>query len=143
MDTIIHVVDIHASPEDVYRAVSTEGGLAGWWSTQVAAPEQVGGVVDFTFESGFNPDMEITALEPPRHVSWRCVGGHEPWLNSNFSFAIEQLGNAHTRLVFTQGYGSPISDVEYGIYNYNWAYYLHSLKQLVETGKGFPYSPEH
>jgi uncharacterized protein YndB with AHSA1/START domain len=141
MDTIIHVVDIHASPEALYNAVSTGDGLAGWWSAEVTAPEQVGGIVDFTFESGFNPRMEITALDSPVLVSWRCVDGHDPWLNSTFSFSIAPLADAHSRLVFTQGYGAPISDVEFGIYNYNWAYYLHSLKQLVETGVGFPYQP--
>jgi uncharacterized protein YndB with AHSA1/START domain len=141
VDTILHVIDIHALPEDVFRAVSTGEGLAGWWSTQVEASEEVGGVVHFTFESGFNPDMEITGLDSPGLVSWRCVGGHDPWLDSTFSFATSALGNGHSRLVFRQGYGKPISDVEFGIYNFNWGYYLHSLKQLVETGQGTPYQP--
>jgi uncharacterized protein YndB with AHSA1/START domain len=139
MDTILHVVDVNARPEAVFNAVSTGKGLAGWWSTTVIAPEEVGGIVDFTFGGDFNPDMEITQFQPPSLVSWRCVGGHDPWLNSTFAFAISPLEDSHTRVVFTQGYGSPISDIEFGIYNYNWGYYLHSLKQLVETGKGFPY----
>jgi uncharacterized protein YndB with AHSA1/START domain len=97
MDTILHVVDIHASPETIFKAVSTGEGLAGWWSTKVTAPEEIGGIVDFTFGGDFNPDMEITALESPGLVSWRCVGGHVPWQDSTFSFAVLDMeSGTHT-----------------------------------------------
>ena len=141
MDTILHVVDIHASPNAVFNAVSTAEGLAGWWSTKVKTDGKLGSIVDFTFEDDFNPDMLITEMSEPSKVAWKCVAGHDPWLESAFSFEIEPLEAAHTRLIFTQGYGAPIDDVAYGIYNFNWGYYLQSLKQLVETGKGFPYRP--
>ncbi len=28
--------------------------------------------------------MEITALERPTKLEWRCVGGHEPWQDNTF-----------------------------------------------------------
>ncbi len=37
MKTIIHVVDTDAPPEKVYAALTTEKGLAGWWTTIVKA----------------------------------------------------------------------------------------------------------
>jgi hypothetical protein len=37
-------------------------------------------------------------------------------------------------------YARELDDVNYGIYNYNWAYYLESLRKLCETGKGEPHS---
>lgn len=142
MDTILHAVEIDATPADVYRAIATADGIAGWWSTKVTADERVGGIVDFTFVGDFHPDMEITTLDEPARVAWKCVAGHEPWEGSSFTFAIEPLDGGRSRLMFTQGYGKPIDDVAYGIYNYNWGYYMHSLKQYVETGTGFPYRPE-
>jgi uncharacterized protein YndB with AHSA1/START domain len=45
MRTILHVVDIDASPDAVYEAIATAKGLAGWWTTQVSADERVGGIV--------------------------------------------------------------------------------------------------
>jgi len=139
MDTILHVVEIGGPADSVYRAISTAEGLAGWWSTKVAAEEEVGGVVDFTFGSDFNPDMEITEMAEPSKLTWKCVGGHDLWLGSDFKFEIRKLSDVRSQLVFTQAYGSPVDDVAFGTYNYNWAYYLHSLKQYVETGTGFPH----
>ena len=54
MKKIIHFVRIHAVPENVYRALTTEDGLAGWWSTVVRVQPNVGGVIDFRFTGDFN-----------------------------------------------------------------------------------------
>ena len=143
MKTIHHVVDIHASAGDVFAAVTTEAGLAGWWSTVVSLDAaEIGAVVDFTFGGDFNPDMEITSLVPPHSVEWRCVGGHEPWADNTFRFEVEDTGDGHSRLRFWQHYATELSDDEYGIYNFNWGFYLHSLQQLVTTGTGHPFDPE-
>lgn len=139
MKTILHTVDIRAKPKKVYEAIATENGLAGWWTTRVNAGKTVGGIVDFTFGATFNPDMEITELEPPRRVGWRCVGGHDPWLDNTFAFDVEARGDG-SLLRFRQEYARRLSDEEYGRYNFNWGYYLESLRRLVETGRGKPYN---
>lgn len=138
MKTILHAVPISAAPATIYETVATERGLAGWWSTKVKADVKVGGIVDFTFAADFNPDMEITALEPSRLVTWKCVGGHEPWTDNTFRFAIEARGEA-SLLLFQQEYARELSDEQYGVYNYNWGYYLNSLKRLCERGVGTPF----
>lgn len=139
MKTIKHTVDIDASPKAVFDALTTEGGLSGWWTVTVEAPEPaIGAVVDFRFGATFNPDMEITALERPRLLGWRCVGGHGPWEDNTFRFEIDSGGDG-CMLFFTQEYARELSDEEYGRYNFNWGYYLESLRRLVETGRGFPY----
>lgn len=138
MKKILHTVDIDASPEEVYDAISTRSGLSGWWTTTVEAEEEVGGIIDFTFGATFNPDMEITALESPKQVAWKCVGGHEPWQDNTFRFEIEPRGGGSI-LFFTQVYAQELSDEEYGRYNFNWGYYLESLRRLVQTGEGRPF----
>jgi uncharacterized protein YndB with AHSA1/START domain len=138
--TIHHVADIAESAEGVYRKLTTEEGLAGWWSTRVTAPPPIAGaVVAFTFLDGFNPRMEVSDVEPARLVVWRCVGGHEPWKDNTFRFELEPSADERTRLRFWQHYAVELDDDDYGTYNYNWGYYLHSLQQLCETGTGAPY----
>ena len=44
-------------------------------------------------------------------------------------------------LFFRQEYAQELSDEEYGRYNFNWGYCLHSLKRLCETGEGTPHRP--
>jgi hypothetical protein len=41
--------------------------------------------------------------------------------------------------MFTQIYAQELSDEVYGTYNFNWGYYLQSLKLLCETGMGTPF----
>ena len=140
MKSILHTVDIGARPDTVYRALASEEGLAGWWSTRVRADIRVTGLVRFTFIPIFNPEMEITALDEPRRVAWQCVGGHDAWMDNTFHFAIEPRGDGAI-LFFRQDYARELDDEEYGRYNYNWGYYLNSLQLFCETGTGKPFEP--
>src|SRR5690349_6895003 len=126
MNTIHHVFDVHKPPSDVFAALTTPAGLASWWSTQVEAEQAVGGKVRFTFMEGFNPVMEILRLEPASILEWRCVGGHEPWADNTFTFQLADWSGG-TRVRFTQHYATELDDDSYGIYNFNWGYYMNSL----------------
>ena len=140
MRTIIHAVHVHVPPAKVYRALTTRDGLSGWWTTQVSLDEGVGGVIRFTFHGDFHPRMEQTALEAGRLVRWQCVGGHDNWQGDEFAFELEER-SGETFLLFTQQYARELSDETYGTYNFNWGYYLNSLKQLCEKGEGTPFEP--
>src|SRR5262249_28032028 len=87
---IIHFVQIHAAPDRVYRALTTQDGLSGWWTTRVRAPEKVGGVISFQFTPEFGPEMQITSVEPNRLVEWKCIGGHANWKDNTFSFDLSE-----------------------------------------------------
>ena len=140
MKTIVHAVHIHAAPATVYDALTTETGLGGWWTQQgVSVDEKERGVIRFTFHGDFHPEMEQTTLSPRRRVEWKCVGGHPNWQDNTFSFALDERAG-ETLLMFEQQYAQEMSDEVYGNYNFNWGYYLNSLKQLCETGSGAPFT---
>jgi uncharacterized protein YndB with AHSA1/START domain len=140
--TIHHVVDIDAGPPAVWTALTTRTGLEGWWSRQVSV-EETGARprVTFTFAGDFNPVMQVTDTEEPRRLVWQCAGGHANWQDNTFSFELASLNEGRTRLRFTQDYAVELSDDDYGIYNFNWGYYLESLRLLLTTGTGRPYEP--
>ncbi len=140
MKTIIHAVHVHAAPAAVFRALSTADGLRGWWTTQASLTPGVGGVIRFTFHGDFHPEMRQDVLERNRRIQWRCVGGHPNWQDNVFTFALEER-EGETFLRFVQEYAQELSDDVYGVYNFNWGYYLNSLKQLCETGTGAPFVP--
>ena len=104
----------------------------------MSAQAEIGAVVDFTFGGDFNPDMRVTELDPPGLVGWECVGGHEPWADNTFRFELEGKGTG-TVVRFWQNYARELSDDAYGTYNFNWGYYLESLRLLGETGTGKPF----
>jgi uncharacterized protein YndB with AHSA1/START domain len=139
--TIHHVVDIDSDSGKVWRALTEQPAIATWWSTVVESPPaKVGAVTHWTFEPGFNPVMETIALEPDTELSWRCVGGHDPWRDGTFRFQLSPRDDGRTRLRFWQEYAVELDDDAYGIYNYNWGYYLESLRLLCATGTGKPYA---
>lgn len=140
MKKIIHYLNIKASPAEVFSALTTQQGLSGWWSRKVAVEPGEGGIVDFTFLDDFNPDMQVTKLEMDARVEWKCVAGHDNWKDNTFVFDLRPTGDA-TDVMFTQVYAQELSDEVYGTYNFNWGYYLGSLKHLCETGEGTPFQP--
>lgn len=139
MKLIHHVVDVPAPVQALWEAITTEQGLSDWWTTSVEAPSpEVGGVLRFSFRPGFNPEMEVILLERPHRVHWRCIGGHDAWQGSIFRFEIEQRHET-ARLRFWQISDLDLTEDAYGTYNFNWAYYLQSLYELVTTGVGKPF----
>ena len=138
MKTIIHVTYVHVPRERAFEALTTIAGLAGWWTTKVDGDAGPNGLIDFTFGGDFNPDMRVTAFEAPSMVEWRCVGGVEQWTDNKFQFELEE-GNQAALVRFRQDYATELSDDDYGIYNYNWGYYLASLCAYLETGHGKPF----
>ena len=69
MPDILHRVGVKASSEDVYKALATRDGLAGWWTTNTQGDSKPGGVIKFRFSAegreigGF--DMKVLELIPP------------------------------------------------------------------------------
>ena len=58
MVDILHKVGVKSSPDDVYEALTTRDGLAGWWTEDTKGQTDVGGVLEFRFEQG-GFDMEV------------------------------------------------------------------------------------
>jgi uncharacterized protein YndB with AHSA1/START domain len=141
MRTIHHVLDIDARSPAIWTALTERDGLAGWWSTGVDTGQAAAGaLVRFTFGGDFNPVMQITGLTDGRELHWRCTGGHQNWQDNTFDFELVPLDGGRTRLRFTQNYATELSDDDYGVYNYNWGYYLESLRLLCTSGAGKPFS---
>jgi uncharacterized protein YndB with AHSA1/START domain len=140
MKTIHHVLDIDAATARVWAALTQADGLAGWWSTKLDTDRAaVGTLIRFTFAGDFNPVMEITEIVEPSDLVWRCNEGHDNWNDNTFHFQLVPLDDGRTRLRFTQNYAVELSDDDYGIYNFNWGYYLESLRLLCTTGSGKPF----
>jgi uncharacterized protein YndB with AHSA1/START domain len=143
MKTIHHVVDIDADSSAAWAALTTDAGLSGWWSRSVTVSGTgTGAEIRFVFDGDFNPVMQVVDAAAGRLV-WRCVDGHDNWRDNTFRFELVDLPDGRTRLRFTQDYAVEISDDDYGIYNFNWGFYLESLRLLLTTGTGRPYPPDH
>jgi uncharacterized protein YndB with AHSA1/START domain len=140
MKQIHHVVDIDAPVSTVWAAITEAQGLTSWWSTGLSMPKaEMGAQLLWTFAGDFNPVMEITALEEERELDWRCIAGHTPWKDNTFRFQLVKLEERHTRLRFWQNYAVELDDDRYGYYNFQWGYYMESLRLFCTAGQGKPF----
>ena len=96
-----------------------------------------GGIVQFRFGDVFRPDMKVL-MSDGSGVRWECVSGEKDWAGSTFRFSMDETAGM-IRLTFVQEYANFIPDEKYGRFNFNWGYYLYSLKKYCETGVGLPF----
>lgn len=138
MAEIRHMLLIDAPAEVVYRAITEQEGLAGWWTVQAISRPVVGGVADFKFGDRYHTAMRIVALEPSHRIDWECIAGDEEWVGTRVTFALERQGD-QTLLRFVHAGWRDVTDY-YASSNYTWGYYLTSLKSYCEAGKGAPFA---
>jgi uncharacterized protein YndB with AHSA1/START domain len=140
MADILHQVPIAAEPHAVFKAITDQAGLACWWTEAVEAEEEVGAVARFSFEGGdVVMLMEITKLEEAERVEWQVLDPAPPeWKGTSVTWELAPTDEG-TRLLFGHRHWQSTAG-SFAAINYNWAYYLTSLKQYLETGKGFPHT---
>lgn len=133
-DIRINVV-IKATPEKIYKAVTTQEGIENWWCKNATVKPEVGFVNIFIFGK-FRNEMEITKLISNKRVEWRCINSIEEWIGTGISFNMEEKEGT-TLLRFSQSGWSAATDTFAGC-TYDWALFMKSLKSLCETGTGTP-----
>jgi uncharacterized protein YndB with AHSA1/START domain len=138
---IIHRVGIKAPIAQVYAAVSTVEGVAGWWTKDALGTSAPGGTVHVHFRSPSGEAIgkvgfEFIELNPNTEVRWRITSGPEEWVGTDVTFNLSQDGDC-TVVVF--GHRNWREAVEFTAHcSMKWATFLLSLRQLVETGTGRP-----
>jgi uncharacterized protein YndB with AHSA1/START domain len=136
MLSILHKVGIKSSASDVYRALTTLQGLAGWWTTDTRGSSDPGEVIEFHFGRG-RADMRVLELDPEKHVAWQVTAAHPDWIGSKVSFELKPEGEQTTVLFRHEGWQEPNEFMHHC--STKWATFLLSLKAFVETGKGAPF----
>lgn len=135
--SIYHKLLIEAPVEKIYGALTTQKGLAGWWTPETIAKPEVGSVARFAFGASYFKEMEITELKPYNSVTWLCLKAYEEWVGTTITFELEPHRKGSTLSFHHDGWAAYTS--EFAGCSFDWALFLRSLKLLCETGKGIPY----
>ncbi|MEO8806974.1 MAG: SRPBCC domain-containing protein [Burkholderiaceae bacterium] len=137
---ILHRVGIKSPLDEVYKAVATREGLAGWWTNNTQGESKVGATLQFRFEAGGveigGMDMKVLELQPAQQVQWQVLDGPAEWIGTRISWELKQDGDYCIVLFKHQGWKEPVEFMHHC--STKWAIFLMSLKSLVETGKGAP-----
>lgn len=137
MADINHQVGIKASPETIYLALTTDDGLAQWWTNDTSGAGDVGSTIEFRFNGG-GPDFRVTKLTPNKTVCWQHSGDMpEAWMGTEISFQLDADEN-QTLVRFTHSNWQETTNFMAHC-STKWAVFLLSLKDALETGQGRPF----
>ncbi|MGL4475182.1 MAG: SRPBCC family protein [Shewanella sp.] len=137
MVDITHRVGIKTSPEKVYQALTTNEGLAKWWTHDTTGAGGVGSIINFRFNGG-GPDFTVIKLVPNKTVCWQHLGNvPESWVGTEISFHLEAKGE-QTFVRFIHSNWEEATEFMAHC-NTKWAVFLLSLKDMLETGQGKPF----
>ncbi|WP_245663257.1 SRPBCC family protein [Nocardia inohanensis] len=127
---------IVAPAADVYAALTTVDGLAGWWTTDTRGkPGDIDGIIEFRFGPG-GFDMKVVELDPDQRVRWEVVDGPEEWIGTFIDWNLSRTGEYTIVLFKHEGWREPVEFMYHC--TTKWGVFLQSMKALVETGKGAP-----
>jgi len=137
MADILHRIGIRSSSiEDVYQALTSKSGLAGWWTNNTNGEgNKEGNVIEFRFGAG-GFDIKVVNLIPPTNVVWEVMDGPEEWIGTTISFELKQDGEYIIILFKHLNWKEPVEFMHHC--STKWAIFLMSLKSLIEAGKGNP-----
>ena len=85
-----------ATAEQVYAALTTVPGLAGWWTDDTSGDADVGGVLAFRFPPVGGFDMKVLEAQPAHRVSWRVVDGPPEWVGTTVDWELRQTATTRS-----------------------------------------------
>jgi uncharacterized protein YndB with AHSA1/START domain len=92
----------------VFKALSEERGLAGWWTKNVTGTPIVGAVNQFRFgDRGFS-DMRVVELVPGRRIKWQCIDGAKEWIGTELTFHFREHNGVTTVIFAQRGWREPV-----------------------------------
>ena len=140
MTVIKHLFHINTLKDNVFKALSTIEGLAGWWTVQTSGECKIGGTIEFRFgEMGFC-SMKVLESKPSEWIKWECVAGPPDWIGTTIGFYLDENDNK-TRVRFEHSGWKEANDF-YGACSFAWGRYMESLRQLCQTGQGEAFGSE-
>ena len=140
MADILHRIGAKAPVDDVYDALTTIDGLAGWWTSDTDGDAAVDGVIRFRFDIGnAEPDgfdMRVLEAQSGKLVLWEVVAGPEEWVGTQVRWELVQEEEFAIVMFAHEGWREPVPFMNHC--STKWASFLLSLKEYVETGRGRP-----
>ena len=136
-------VEINASPETVYKALTDLKGLRGWWTEDTQGNSKVGSTLTFRFSEEDYNTMQVEKLVPNQEVHWKCVEQNfsnleipDEWVGTTVVFQLKPRGKSGTHLHFEHRGLIPKFKC-YDLCRQGWDHFLKtSLKNYIEKGKG-------
>ena len=136
MSQISLLIRINASPEEVYEKLVTSDGIAAWFTEATYSTDKV--TEELKLQLWNETNFIVRDHSSPTKVIWHCVSADNPWFGTDIVFKLRAESNK-TIVSFDHTGWQEITDL-YRDCAMSWAYFLESLRLLIEEGAGTPES---
>jgi uncharacterized protein YndB with AHSA1/START domain len=140
MYAIKHYFIVSAGRNKIYRALTEQDGITGWWTDDCKVEPAVGSIAEFNFGNKYRNKMKILELVEDVIVHWECLEGDEEWVGTKFKFELGEDGEK--TIVRFSHYDWREETNFYASCNFHWGYYMRSIQKYCETGTGTPFNTE-
>jgi uncharacterized protein YndB with AHSA1/START domain len=127
-------LDLAASPDRVWRALTDSAELASWFPQRASIPDEVGGVGWMEWDGHPRFAIRIEAFDPPRYLAWRWASSEQPDFDGSASlveWTVEPATGGGTTLRLRE---SGFADVASRRGNVDgWVQELGELSELLAT----------
>jgi len=139
MPDICQAFVIAVPPEVVFDAINSAAGNRAFWTDQTEYEPTEGSVAVFSFgphaETQFR--FEVTSIDRPRSLIWKCVGGPPEWQPTSIVWTLSPADGGATNVRFeNRDWAS--ADGELAACTFTWARILTALDEYARTGSTTP-----
>jgi uncharacterized protein YndB with AHSA1/START domain len=137
---IVLGIPIHAGPDPIRTAVTTQAGLSSFWTPTVTAEPAVGSEATFGFSGApVSLRMRVDRIDDTA-VEWTCLGEFPFWEGTLVRWSFEpEAEHGGTNVLFEHlGFSEDQPMFEHGSIAHTWSTILDQLKVLAETGSATP-----
>ncbi len=137
MARIVFELEIDASAKEIAEALTTQAGIAGWWTDDVSLPGGVGATMTLGFPIAPLPFQLRIDKADEQQVAWTSVAEFPPhWAGTRVVWTLAQAGESTTVHFAHEGWAS--DQAPFGSSALTWARLMDTLKRFSETGTAAP-----
>ena len=132
-------VRLNAPADALFDALTTVTGLAAWWNPATGSGE-TGGALRFIMNAPEPLVIHVDEATRPTLVRWTVTDCPflPDWIGTKPTFSITPLDDHTSELSFHhQGLSEELECID--ICTRSWNFYMTSLRDYVEAGRGNPY----
>jgi len=135
MKQISLLVRIKTEPSTIYNLLTSTQGIGEWFTKAESSKYVEGGKLTLVFP---NEEIEfsIKTMQKDTRVIWHCTSPDNPWYATDIIFELKPSVDS-TTVIFDHSGWPEITDL-FRDCSMSWAYFLESLRTLIEEGKGTP-----
>jgi len=137
MYTILHDLNIKASPQKVFEAVSQANHLSNWWTKKCEGHAELGASYRLYFTPEYDWKAKVSICKIPVKFELQMTDSDADWSPTCFGFEIKEKGDHSLVSFYHKGWQS--TNHHYRRTSYSWAQLLRLLKSYVEKGNVVPF----